>query len=586
MSFRIHFRFLFTLLLLFSSLLIFYNLGNSSLRNGDEALYATISQKVLDTGNWITPRTENGLFLEKPPLLFWLNAILFHFFGNSEWMIRFWSALAGVLCIAFTVLLGKELYGERAGLWAGFALATCVHFVYEHCAKTGEIDSLLLLFLISSFYFLIRSEEKPGFLFLSAVLIGFASLAKNFAGGLPFLISALYLAISGKWRSFGKAQLALAALLCLAIPLAWILPMLWIHGFQFAKVFFVWQFLDRAASDDFATGIKEARTLGGGFIFVIRTMWGGFYPWSALLLPAILFSIDRSRGWKTQRGLLAVVWILIYFAILLLFKNKLAWYVLPLYPAACLLVGKLISDLTSPHPISTKAALAGFFMLGALLFFVADPNYNPFQIRAAESRVNPLLFTGTPALAAALTVLCAGLWYILTRWSIRKAVIILIAGTAGYSILFAALPLRYSVNRAEIQDLAVVIEENAVAPVNTLYFWRLPHGIFYPSYPLWKPGKIAWWYFVNIPNTRFSFPSPRQDVLADLLKEGGNKMFIMTDTEYRHIQHLLPHKLLATRPVNEKMYILIRPLKQTLYSRKADAANLAGGSKTHAALNP
>ena len=49
------------------------------------------------------------------------------------------------LCF-FTVLLAKELFGEKEALWSGFSLTTCFHFIYEHCAKTGEMDAIPVIF--------------------------------------------------------------------------------------------------------------------------------------------------------------------------------------------------------------------------------------------------------------------------------------------------------------------------------------------------------------------------------------------------------------------------------------------------------
>ena len=137
---------------------------------------------MLITGDWLTPQVQGEPCFNKPPLKFWLTALCFRFFGTSEWVIRFWSAASAVACVFFTVLLAKELFGEKEALWSGFSLTTCFHFIYEHCAKTGEMDAILLFFLISSMYLLIRSEKNPRLLLVSSAVMGLASLTKNFAG--------------------------------------------------------------------------------------------------------------------------------------------------------------------------------------------------------------------------------------------------------------------------------------------------------------------------------------------------------------------------------------------------------------------
>src|SRR5580765_7027262 len=81
-------RLLFLLLFTGSAILIFFHLGSNSLHNGDEAKFAFISKEMLHNHDFITPKIENEPYFGKPPLRFWLNAILFSLFGASEWTIR------------------------------------------------------------------------------------------------------------------------------------------------------------------------------------------------------------------------------------------------------------------------------------------------------------------------------------------------------------------------------------------------------------------------------------------------------------------------------------------------------------------
>jgi 4-amino-4-deoxy-L-arabinose transferase-like glycosyltransferase len=128
---------------------------------------------------------------------------------------RFWSAAAAVGCILFTALLGKHLFSPIAGLWSGFALSTSMHFLYEHCAKTGEMDSLLLFLVVASLFFLVKSEERAIYLPLSATLMGLASITKNFAGFVPFGIGVAYLLITGNWKKYSRSKIAYLFSYCL-----------------------------------------------------------------------------------------------------------------------------------------------------------------------------------------------------------------------------------------------------------------------------------------------------------------------------------------------------------------------------------
>ena len=54
---------------------LFIGLSGWDLRN-DEAIYSYAVDRVLETGDWLTPRSipTDEPFLEKPPLKFWLVA--------------------------------------------------------------------------------------------------------------------------------------------------------------------------------------------------------------------------------------------------------------------------------------------------------------------------------------------------------------------------------------------------------------------------------------------------------------------------------------------------------------------------------
>lgn len=555
-------RFWFLLLILFSFVLLFYNLGENSLHNGDEAKFAFISKGMLRSGDWMTPRIEGEPYFGKPPLRFWLTALLFQFFGTSEWVIRFWSAAAALGCIVFTVLLGKRLFGNmRSGLWAGFALATSVQFVYEHCAKTGEMDALLLFFLVSSLYFFVMSEERPHFLFLSAGLMGMASLTKNIAGVLPLGVAVFYSLTSGSWRKYPSSRLLLAFLLFLGISGAWMAAMTFIHQSAFVKEFLIGQTFRRAVSSEFGVGLNEARTLTGGLYFVGSTILNGFYPWSLVLPLSMAWTVTQIRKWRHLPAILPVVWFVVVFIAVLLFRNKLYWYLLPIYPAACLLVGKFVSEALSEKEAGWKCmCMVLVFGMGAAIW-IPNTSYNPFAYRAVESAVGALILN--PYVRWSLPVTVGFLIFLILtmRASARLFQVLLIFMLFTSAVFYVSLPLKYSDFKSEVHQLALAVSAHAKAGRNSLYLWRIPKDVFYPSYPLWKPGNIARWYFRNIPGTHMYFLNRKERLVCERLREGGNKLFLMQKKDYDQIKHECPHSILAAQSVHGALYILIGPSK-------------------------
>ena len=565
LSYRIsltRFRTLFFALMVFSSFTIFYHLGSNSLHNGDEALYAIISREMLITGDWFTPRTGGEPCFNKPPLKFWLTALCFRFFGTSEWVIRFWSALSAVACIFFTVLLAKELFGEKEALWSGFSLTTCFHFIYEHCAKTGEMDAILLFFLVSSMYLLILSEKNPRLLLASSAVMGLASLTKNFAGFLPFGIGILYLLVTGKWRVYRVSGVIQAVLLFLIISSGWIIAMILMHKKAFLDEFFIQQVYNRATSTEYGTGVNAARSLTGGILFIGKTILKGFYPWSLLLPPCLVWAFFRIPQWRKDSRILLLIWFVSFGIVLLLCKNKLHWYVLPLYPAASILIGKFLTEAFSDARINWKNTLSCVFLFCGFFLLLPNCNYNLFSLRAVESRVSTLVLNPHPIAALLFIAGSIIIWIFIARKFPRLINYFIPAVLLIYAATFVMLPLRYASHQSEIQKLTTAISQHTRTSERTLYFWGIPEGVFEHTDLLWKPPKIAKWYFSIIPNTHISFLTADEDEICRRLETGGSNLFLMPNRYYQQIQSTCSHQVLASQRVRGNTYVLVSPVKK------------------------
>src|SRR2546426_5987626 len=145
-------------LLALSPPFLFAKLGMPFL-DPDEGLYATIAQEMLRGGDWVIPHMNALPYLEKPPLYFWLTALTFWGLGPSEWATRLPSALASLGTVVLTWRIGRRLYGARAGLMAGLAVATLVgNALYVRKAST---DQLFVFCLTLAMYGFLRDAERP-----------------------------------------------------------------------------------------------------------------------------------------------------------------------------------------------------------------------------------------------------------------------------------------------------------------------------------------------------------------------------------------------------------------------------------------
>lgn len=551
------FHVLFFCLIVFSSCIIFYNLGGNSLRNGDEALYSIISREMLITEDWLTPHFQGKPFFNKPPLKFWITALSIRFFGTSEWVLRFWSASSAIACIFFTVLLAKELFGEKAALWSGFSLATCFHFIYEHSAKTGEMDTMLLFFLVCSLYLLLCSEKTPRLLLISLSVMGLASLTKNFAGFLPFGIGFLYLFVTGKWRNYSASCITQSVASFLFISAGWMIAMMVIHKQMFFNEFFIQQFYSRVTSAEYGVGVKEARSLAGGIFFIGKTILTGFYPWSLLMPPCLIWAFFQIPQWKKDGRILPLIWFVSFGMTLLLCKNKMHWYVLPLYPAVSVLTGKFITETFSDDRINWKNTSSFVFLFCGFFLLLPNYDYNLFSLRAVESGVSTLVLNPYPIAAILFIIGSIIIWIFIIRKFPHMVKYFIPAIVLVYAAVFVILPLMYSPHRSEIQKLTTAIAQQTKASQCTLYFWGIPETVFkHPDSP-WRPAKIAKWYFSIIPNISLSFLATDKHEICQRLMMEKEPLFLMTARHYRQIQTACSHRILATQAVRGKTYVLV-----------------------------
>src|SRR5713226_3019591 len=97
-----------------------------SLMDDVDAVQAQIARNMLDSGDWVTARLDGVAYLEKSPMKYWMMAVSYMIFGVHDWAARIPLALSVILLCWVTARFGAWAFSERAGLYAGLTLATCI----------------------------------------------------------------------------------------------------------------------------------------------------------------------------------------------------------------------------------------------------------------------------------------------------------------------------------------------------------------------------------------------------------------------------------------------------------------------------
>jgi 4-amino-4-deoxy-L-arabinose transferase-like glycosyltransferase len=195
----------------------FLNVGNQPLW-WDEACYGSLARNMV-TGDWAGTALIVGEGAIRPPFFpfVWSLFMRMHF---SELAIRFvLEFLPSVLTVFFVYLVGKEVFGKRAGVIAAFMFSVLwIHLFYTIRFLTN-IPALAFLFL-SIYLFILSTKNKLNYKLLgtSLVLLSISTLFR-YPNGLIFFVYFVMLII-GKQLNLNKLKFWMTGLIGL-IPI-WI----------------------------------------------------------------------------------------------------------------------------------------------------------------------------------------------------------------------------------------------------------------------------------------------------------------------------------------------------------------------------
>jgi 4-amino-4-deoxy-L-arabinose transferase-like glycosyltransferase len=156
----------------------FHGLNAAGIFDRDEGLYATASRQMLESGDWIVPRTGPEVRFAKPPLIYWFQAPAIYLLGPTPVAARLPSALAAALTALALWWWARRHGAKRAGWLAAMIYVLCP--LAMGLARQGIIDSLLALCLTLTIIGWIEAYQGDRrWYLLMAAGASFATLAKS-----------------------------------------------------------------------------------------------------------------------------------------------------------------------------------------------------------------------------------------------------------------------------------------------------------------------------------------------------------------------------------------------------------------------
>ena len=310
----------------------------------DEARFAQATKQMMETGDFIDIRFQEGTRYKKPVGIYWLQALSAEATGMGAkapiWAYRIPSLAGALLAVGFTFLLGMKMSSVRVGFLAGMGMAAAILLGVE--ARLAKTDAMLLATIMAVQWLLWELyENREGLTRSKAVLFwGALGLGVLIKGPIILLVAGftiILLAIierSIEWLEGTQWKIGIPLFLVITLP--WLIAI----GFHTD-----WGFYVDAVGKDMLGKVATAKESHGAppGTYVAATI-GTFWPVSVFLILSIgwIWTESKQRSVIFSLAWIIPIWIMFEFV-----PTKLPHYILPLLPALAILTMHALEERAS-----------------------------------------------------------------------------------------------------------------------------------------------------------------------------------------------------------------------------------------------
>ncbi len=354
-------------------------LGVRPLSNPDEGRYTEIPREMAATGDFVTPRLNGVKYFEKPPLVYWLSALTFREFGVNEFTTRLWGGIFSMLGVLLTYIAGRAIYGRAAGIAAAVVLATTL--IYYALSQIILLDMAVAVTMSGALFAFILAMREPrgrrrfGLFMVFYMFMALATLSKGLIGfALPGAVIFLWVLLLNRWRALWPFYPFVGTILLLAIAAPWHILAAQANHSDIKEHDFAWFYFIHEHWLRFTTRI-HGRYHPWWFFLPIFLV--GLFPW--IFFTAQAWRDSFSDGWKARKKYPEAWFFLIWTVFIVAFfsksQSKLIPYILPVFPAVAVLIGRAVAGVWTGVP-EAKFRCAGWafvvaagLLAGAVIFY-------------------------------------------------------------------------------------------------------------------------------------------------------------------------------------------------------------------------
>ena len=516
-----------------------------------EGRWAEVVREMGLSSNYFWPTINGKLYYDKPLLSYWLIAAASHLTGGlNETATRLPSAIFGLAGIVLIIVMARRLYDRTTGAWAGFILATSYSYVFFSRLASADIETTTGVLAALVLFISYRQRQDGWWVVCLWMLMAVTSLTKGLIGfALPIFVMGLYSLLeqgaavlyqrltrdswSARWawlsarlRWFFNLRTPVAIVAGGAL---YYLPFALSHTRAHSDAGLYMVFRENVVR------FFEPFDHRGPIYLYIYVLFGLMAPWS-IFIPAALLEVHRkarSAAARTLGGgdLFALVYFWGTLAFFTLSRSRRSYYLLPILPAAALLVARLLSERTAALWAPARRLMnLGYYALAAAVIgfgigFLLPASMRPGWLRLLPpSPARPIFLAGW--------LICLGMiWYAWRDLNVRRvAVSAAVITYLAMCFLFLVLMPQAEAYRYE-RSFARAVRTNVGGDGSQLAFFRI-----------WGPGLV---YYLSMPDPIPLFNSTEQ--VARFARSKGGAWVI---TRAKDVENLkLGSQIRAAEPV-------------------------------------
>lgn len=310
---------------------------------GEESRRAVIAREMIQTGDWIVPRTQGVVRTSRPPLQNWMIAGIALLRGEVDaWAIR----LPGVICTLATILLvywySRRQLGRTGALVSAVAYASLLQVLEQ--GRTGETEPVVTAMIAASLLVWHggwAAGWKPELAWAAgAAIAGLAMLTKGLQAPIYFFGSTwAYLVLTGQYRWLWHRSHFVGLAAFAGVVACWQVPFTMQMGWDTTVEIYFSNVAKRFNDNRLTTLLTHLVTYPPSVVV------GCLAPWSLFLLlyadPAIRARFQHRRDMAT----FLVIAIAVCFPSVWWPPEARPRYFMPLFPAFAALIGAAVEVL-------------------------------------------------------------------------------------------------------------------------------------------------------------------------------------------------------------------------------------------------